>query len=524
MTSGSNSCSTKGEFIFCSSISRASTSICGALVSSTSNSKRPPRASLSTRCRICAWLPRQNFTVTPYRPLKSATSLSWSSCVRDEYSISSPSLLAAPIMRSMRSAPWYEATARIPGVGSTAKLAGATARPSRTTKRSGTAAKRLEPQQARGALAQDLGLLQLGEIFSRADVRDGMRKLRIEVRIVARHEYVIFADLGDRPHEIGFVCLAGHVTVAAYVLRGRHLEHARDLRKILRPFPVVVHAVHPVKDPLGAALEEHDLEPGEFLEHAAEHQRHQRRGTVGRASHDVCLEKVVEPVDQLAVAVGMAQQRNAELFRRLVVGVEARVVQIARSAIRHEVRSPEAELLHAAAQLIRHGFGTARRRHCHGQKHILVALHQFRDPVVEQARALASQPADVRGRDGDLRREYQLLVDTLLADVLATACHIVAAHLPRRYVAAAPMGLRVVYVGMPVCCVALRADRVERMQKFRVVRAPIVQLDRPEALVGALELVDLVHEIAFAQMGIEVDDHAGILGLGVGHRVAAGVE
>src|SRR5437867_1907604 len=133
-----NSGSVKGEFIFCSSFSRASTSICGALVSSTSNSKRPPRVSLSTRCRICAWLPRQNFTVTPYRRLKSATSLSWSSCVRDEYSISSPSFLAAPIRRSVRSAPWYEATARIPGVGSTAKLAGAIARTRRTRKRSGT--------------------------------------------------------------------------------------------------------------------------------------------------------------------------------------------------------------------------------------------------------------------------------------------------------------------------------------------------------------------------------------------------
>src|SRR5712691_4138819 len=290
MTSGSNSCSVKGEFIFCSSFSRASTSICGALVSSTSNSKRPPRVSLSTRCRICAWLPRQNFTVTPYRRLKSATSLSWSSCVRDEYSISSPSFLAPAIRRSVRSAPRYEATAATPGAGWTAN-AGAAARPARM----------LKMQQASRIFSEDLVLVPRVEILALAQRRDGMRKLRIEVRIVARHEDVVLAQLGERPREIGFVRLAGHITIAAYVLRGRHLQRAGDLREILRPFPVVVHAVHPVQDPLGAALEEHHLQLRKLLEHASEHQRHQGRAAVGRTPQNVRLVEVVETVDELAV-------------------------------------------------------------------------------------------------------------------------------------------------------------------------------------------------------------------------------
>src|SRR5207248_5951656 len=121
----------------------------------------------------------------------------------------------------------------------------------------------------------------------------------------------------------------------------------------------------------------------------------------------------------------------------------------------------------------------------------LMALYQLRHPIVEEGRALASEPADVRGRDGDLRREQQLLVDAFPGEVLAAARHVVAAHLPGRDIAPAPAGLRVVDIGVPVRGVALRADGVERMQELRVVRAPVIQLDRPETLVRTVELVDL---------------------------------
>src|SRR6266700_4236887 len=402
-------------------------------------------------------------------------------------------------MRSVRSAPWEEATARTPGVGSTAKLAGATAKPSRTRKRRGTAAKRLEPKQARRVLAEDLVLLPPGEILARADARDRVRKLRVEVRIVARHEDVILAQLGDRPREIGLVGFAGHVAVAAYVLGGRHLEHARDLREVPGPLPVVVHAVHPVEDPLGAAFEEDHLELRGFLEHAAQHECDQRRAAVGRAPEHVRLVEIVEPVDQLPIAVRMAEQRHAELLGRLVIGVEARVVEIARAAVGHEVRSPEAELLDAAPQLIGHGLGTAGRRHRDRQKDILVTFHQLRDPVVEKARALAPQPADIRGRDGDLRREYQLLVDAFLADVLAAASHVVTAHLPRGDVPPPPIGLRVVDIVLPVGGVFPRA----MIRRHRVLPFPeslpmkvslfvtcLVDLMRPSVGFAALKLLE----------------------------------
>ncbi len=63
---------------------------------------------------------------------------------------------------------------------------------------------------------------------------------------------------------------------------------------------------------------------------------------------------------------------------------------------------------------------------------------------------------------------------------------------------------------MAVRGVTLRTDRVERMQELGIVRAAVVQPDGAESLVVALELVDLVHEIAFAKVRIEVDDHASL--------------
>src|SRR2546429_3799863 len=101
-------------------------------------------------------------------------SLSWSSCVREEYSISSPSFFALATRRAVRSGPEYAATAATPGVGSTPNA--------------GSARRTLKTKQVRRIFAKDLVLLASAEILAPADARYGMRELRIEVRIVARHE------------------------------------------------------------------------------------------------------------------------------------------------------------------------------------------------------------------------------------------------------------------------------------------------------------------------------------------------
>src|SRR5207249_10511388 len=107
-----------------------------------------------------------------------------------------------------------------------------------STPNAGSARRTLKTKQLSRIFAQDLVLLPLGEILARADGGDSVRKLRVEVRIVARHEDVILSELGDGPLEIGLVRLAGDPAVAPDVFRGRHPQHARDLREILRPLPV----------------------------------------------------------------------------------------------------------------------------------------------------------------------------------------------------------------------------------------------------------------------------------------------
>src|SRR5207302_10808899 len=159
--------------------------------------------------------------------------------------------------RAVRSAPLSAATALTSGEGSTANVR--------------AARKRLKAKQASRIFAEDLGLLALVDVLARADRRDGVRILRVEVRVVARHQDVVLAELSDRARELALVRFAGGVAVAPDVFGGRHLHVARDLREVLGPFPVVVHAVHPVEDPLGAAFEEDDFQPGKFLEHAAEY-------------------------------------------------------------------------------------------------------------------------------------------------------------------------------------------------------------------------------------------------------------
>src|SRR5438067_5148462 len=115
--------------------------------------------------------------------------------------MSSPSFCAPATRRSVRSAPLYTASAATPADGSTASAA--------TLART-----RLKAQQARRIVSKDLRFLSLIDVRACADRRHGMRVLGVEVRIVARHKNVIFAELGDRPRQIVLVRLARDVAIA----------------------------------------------------------------------------------------------------------------------------------------------------------------------------------------------------------------------------------------------------------------------------------------------------------------------
>jgi len=105
---------------------------------------------------MCAWLPRQNFAVTPVPALEVRDELELVVLREGRVQHQLASFLAAPIRRPVRSAPWYEATARIPGVGSTAKLAARDRQDEQNEEAKRHGVKGLEPQQARCVLAEDL--------------------------------------------------------------------------------------------------------------------------------------------------------------------------------------------------------------------------------------------------------------------------------------------------------------------------------------------------------------------------------
>src|ERR671935_1753130 len=100
--------------------------------------------------------------------------------------MSSPSFFAPATRRSVRSAPFSAATAATSAVGS---IASAAVMPTPLAR------SRLEAKQASGVFTEDLALLALVQVVARADGRDGVRILRIEVRIVARHQDVVFPNL-----------------------------------------------------------------------------------------------------------------------------------------------------------------------------------------------------------------------------------------------------------------------------------------------------------------------------------------
>src|SRR5215472_4003409 len=105
--------------------------------------------------------------------------------------MSSPSFFAPSMRICVRSAPRYAATDATPGVGSTAPAASATKHAS-AARRRGTM---LEAKQRRGVSAEDLLLLALVEVLALPDRRDRVRVFGIEVRVIARHEDAVLAQL-----------------------------------------------------------------------------------------------------------------------------------------------------------------------------------------------------------------------------------------------------------------------------------------------------------------------------------------
>ena len=101
--------------------------------------------------------------------------------------------------------------------------------------------------------------------------------------------------------------------------------------------------MHPVERPFRAALEEGDFELRKFFKHPAKYQGDQSRSAVQDATKHVGLEEIIEAVGQLPVAVRMAEQRHAELFRSRVVRKEGWMVNVAIADVGHQMAGFETQ-------------------------------------------------------------------------------------------------------------------------------------------------------------------------------------
>ncbi len=130
------------------------------------------------------------------------------------------------------------------------------------------------------------------------------------------------------------------------------------------------------------------------------------------------------------------------------------------------MRRFEAQLFHAAAQLVGHLFRATGRRHRRRHEKILVAFDQFFNPVIVRLGAGEAQAADVFRRDVDAGGKKNLLLDPFFFEIVEAKFHIVAGDLARRDLAVAPIHLGIVDVGMAMRRAALRIAGIELMRPF----------------------------------------------------------
>src|SRR5262249_33440355 len=245
----------------------------------------------------------------------------------------------------------------------------------------------LELQQIRGVFTEDFVFLPGRQILSLSNAGHRMRIFGIEMRIVGGHQDVILPDFLERLRHVTFVSFAGDIAIALDVFRRRHLQSAGDLREVFGPLPIVVHPMHPVERPFRAALEEGDFELWKFFKHPAKNQCNQGRSAVQHSTQHVSLKEIIEAVSQLPVAVRMAEERHAELFRSLVIRIESWMVYVAITDMGTKMAGFEPQFFDAPAYPPRHRFWTAGGRHGAGKQYVLMALNQLRPPVVVGLRA-----------------------------------------------------------------------------------------------------------------------------------------
>src|SRR6266403_2076686 len=124
-----------------------------------------------------------------------------------------------------------------------------------------------------GIFPQDLFFGALRDILAPADRRNHIGKQRIPMRIIGGENDAVFADPLDDVGKHLFFRLGGEKPIAmSDILAGLLLAQRRFHVAALLPF--LVHALHPVGNPTGAAFEKRDPQLGKLFRDAGIHQTH----------------------------------------------------------------------------------------------------------------------------------------------------------------------------------------------------------------------------------------------------------
>src|SRR6266550_5430057 len=179
-----------------------------------------------------------------------------------------------------------------------------------------------ETVEAPRVIAEDL-LLELGrEIVAVREMRDRVGKFAVPMRVVGGEQDVLLGEeIGDVAQCL-FFRLAGHIDAAArHVFRWLHLEERRlEAAELV----LLVHMLHPERDPADPGLEKRDTQILVCLEEAAVDHRGAGEQLLRRMRAGVDLQEILEMPERVEriAARGVERDRDALLRAFLVKGPE----------------------------------------------------------------------------------------------------------------------------------------------------------------------------------------------------------
>src|SRR5436309_4401129 len=276
---------------------------------------------------------------------------------------------------------------------------------------------RLEPVESARIAAEDLLFLGLADVPAVLDLVERARVRIIPVREVRGVHDLVLADPLERLGQEPLVGLAREVDGPAGHVLARPLLERRRLAPPLGA--LVVHALHPVRRPPAARLEERHAEPRELFGHALEDHRGELAHLPEGVRARVRLDETREQVDAGAAQVragSVDADHDVQTLGFFVDSVEAGIPEHV-LAVGGEHRADEAELAYRPLQLDGRRVGVL-----HRQQRDRLQSRADLDEVLVQERVVG--PAERHrplaiAQEGDKQAERRIehgLVDAALVE------------------------------------------------------------------------------------------------------------